>query len=433
MKLCPKCDKEFADNETACPDHGPGLVKAGVKNNPVLPGVRTVDDSAHTAMYSVEELEREHDRLDKDDQPTAELGEGGDAEAQPTDEQPVLREEYPEPEDRDATRALTPDQIDRMKAQRDARKAGLPDKTELLPEGPPLPERSRTLQTTQIRPPMPPAPRRSWVLPVVLAVLLLVALGGAGTAVYVAFLRKVSLEVVTVPPGATVVVDNVEVGAAPVTTKVLRGAHSVRARLEGYVESAEVVDVEDRPVSHVVTLKREGTVSSVALAPANDPIRQKADALHKEARTLLAQNKVDEAEARWQALAALVPDDGRPAEGMAEIARRRAKAARPGQKARSDDEEPEVARLKPALRRQTAERFLDQARTAYDLGDMPKARDLLSKCVQYDPSRVQCHRILARVYMRDDDVEKVKYHLQRYLELGGSDDDYKVRDWLKSH
>ena len=30
-------------------------------------------------------------------------------------------------------------------------------------------------------------------------------------------------------------------------------------------------------------------------------------------------------------------------------------------------------------------------------------------------------------------VDKVRYHLQRYLDLGGADGDFKVREWLKTH
>jgi hypothetical protein len=46
---------------------------------------------------------------------------------------------------------------------------------------------------------------------------------------------------------------------------------------------------------------------------------------------------------------------------------------------------------------------------------------------------VGCHRAMARVYTKEDNTPKVKYHLDRYLELGGADEDFKVRDWLRAH
>ena len=63
MKLCPTCDKEFEDSLTRCPDDDAPLVSAGKKNNPRLPGVRSVDSDAHTAMFTLEEMHKEKERL----------------------------------------------------------------------------------------------------------------------------------------------------------------------------------------------------------------------------------------------------------------------------------------------------------------------------------------------------------------------------------
>jgi hypothetical protein len=41
--------------------------------------------------------------------------------------------------------------------------------------------------------------------------------------------------------------------------------------------------------------------------------------------------------------------------------------------------------------------------------------------------------VLAKVWNRDGNVDKVRYHLERYLALGGADGDFKVREWLKIH
>ena len=89
--------------------------------------------------------------------------------------------------------------------------------------------------------------------------------------------------------------------------------------------------------------------------------------------------------------------------------------------------------MKPAQRKKEAQKAYDQARTAYDSGDMARAKELLTRCLRYDPSAVGCHRAMARVYTKEDNTPKVKYHLDRYLELGGADEDFKVRDWLRAH
>ena len=50
-------------------------------------------------------------------------------------------------------------------------------------------------------------------------------------------------------------------------------------------------------------------------------------------------------------------------------------------------------------------------------------------CAQYP----EPHRWLGRIFNRSSESEKVRYHLDRYLQLGGQDGDFKVREWLKAH
>ena len=53
--------------------------------------------------------------------------------------------------------------------------------------------------------------------------------------------------------------------------------------------------------------------------------------------------------------------------------------------------------------------------------------------MKLDPDNAEPHRTLGRIFNREEQVDKVRYHLQRYLNLGGADGDFKVREWLKSH
>ena len=102
MKLCPTCDREFEEDLDACPDDGTPLVTAGRANNPRLPGVKQVSNDAATSMFTLEEVKNEKERLNR-------AVERGDA---PEEEDAVP--------DREATRALTPDDLERMKNARNA-------------------------------------------------------------------------------------------------------------------------------------------------------------------------------------------------------------------------------------------------------------------------------------------------------------------------
>ncbi len=57
-----------------------------------------------------------------------------------------------------------------------------------------------------------------------------------------------ALNIVTVPPGATVTVDNVNVGQGPVTVQVRPGPHRVQAMMSGYYPAPEVRIVVERGV-----------------------------------------------------------------------------------------------------------------------------------------------------------------------------------------
>ena len=457
--ICPTCGAEYPEDVTHCPEDGALLLAPGVKNNPRLPGVRGVDTAAHTAMFTVEDMQKEMERISAAaDNPEL------DVEPEPEPDVPV---------DPNATRSISLEDIDRMREEHEATHGdGRSDTaTSAAPDGSgtDLDTGSTSVDATALRTRKAAAPatpqdreRRRKIAIYLLAGLGVMLLVGGGALVWAIFLRRMPVEIVTSPPGAAVLVDNVERGIAPLTVYMPRGAHAVKARADGYLEATEIVQVTQGR-SLVISLKRDEGQQE---PDADDPVKIKADALWEEAAALLKAGKLDEAEVKCQALSALVPDDTRAVECLREIAQRRnaggsgkgGKATRGGKGGKrgkagragkggdgkggedgedgageADDLGAQIRRMKPAERKKAALRALEQGRTAYDLGDMKLSGEWLNKCLRYNPNQTQCHRVMARVYTKEDNTPKVKYHLKRYLELGGADEDFKVRDWLRTH
>lgn len=55
--------------------------------------------------------------------------------------------------------------------------------------------------------------------------------------------QEVSVEIASDPPGATILIDAIEIGEAPLDAKLKVGSHSVSATLEGHSNSEKIIDV----------------------------------------------------------------------------------------------------------------------------------------------------------------------------------------------
>jgi hypothetical protein len=75
----------------------------------------------------------------------------------------------------------------------------------------------------------------------------------------------------------------------------------------------------------------------------------------------------------------------------------------------------------------------EEGRRLYEKNQLGPAKEKLYASLKLDPDNAEPHRTLGRIFNREDQVDKVRYHLQRYLDLGGADGDFKVREWLKAH
>jgi hypothetical protein len=228
------------------------------------------------------------------------------------------------------------------------------------------------------------------------------------------------LTVTTVPPGALVVVDGKEIGASPVQKRVRVGSHAIELALEGYEPFKEVVQVESGGLPFLQPLQRKPPPPPPPPTPA-----QIADELARTAEQVLKNGELDVARRQLDEALKLVPEHPAALALMpkveAAIAKREAAA-----------KSAEAAAAREARLRQ-ARVLSEEGRRLYERSQLGPAKEKLYASLRLDPDNPEPHRTLGRIFNREDQVDKVRYHLQRYLDLGGADGDFKVREWLKAH
>jgi len=101
----------------------------------------------------------------------------------------------------------------------------------------------------------------AWIVAIVLVVVIgfAVVTGGAGWWFYWRTKDKPQLEVTTVPPDATVLIDGRPLrGRSPFLTRATRGPHTLTVERDGYVRIERSIQVSparpDRPVRQTVVL-----------------------------------------------------------------------------------------------------------------------------------------------------------------------------------
>lgn len=222
------------------------------------------------------------------------------------------------------------------------------------------------------------------------------------------------------PPGATLLIDNRDFGATPKKFRIEAGAHEVSILLEGYEDFQDVIEIPVGGKQFLFSLK--------AVAPPTPPVEDKPaddsalkaqiDALVAEIESLIAAGKFDEALAKIKELVKLAPDDPRIDALMQKLADAKAKA----QAKNGSGNNPQNARS-----------LYEEGVRLYSQDRLAEAKQKFQAAIRLDGRFAEPHRALARIHMRENDVEQTRYQLSRYLELGGSDADFKVRQWLKEH
>jgi hypothetical protein len=263
-------------------------------------------------------------------------------------------------------------------------------------------------------------PRRPPLSPLAAAAAVVLAVTGLVVVVFLASRATGVLTVTTVPHGATVTLDGEAIGTSPLQKRVRTGAHTIELRLQDYEPFREVVEVPSSGLPFLQPLK--------ALPPPPPPPPTQAEIaadLGLQARRLFDAGDLDGALAKVAEIERLVPDHA----PSADIRRAVRDADAQRQEALRRDAAHASFQVQLARARQKAE----EGRRLYDQGKLGPARTMLFEALKLDPKNPDPHRTLAKIFNREDEVDKVRYHLERFLELGGNDADFKVREWLKAH
>lgn len=477
MRVCPECRRQYADDVEVCPDDGNELLEADdLPANPSLRDVVPVSPTDHTAMIDLEAIEAERERR----------GLNRPKEPEPSETDAAAEEEEEEARrDPDATGTFHIDDLKKRDRTRESSAMGSAvDGDEDLEESDDD-EGSRTarVERTEItrRPRFDdptmgraaprgqrmhgaPGERDPKVLVAAIAGVVVLALGLAAGVWWYVSSRGAVLTVTSVPPGATVVIDGKELGKAPVQERVSIGSHVIELSLEGFRPFKEVVDVPAEGLPFLQPLEPDPGAKPKAPkadAGAGEPTGDEsaevdgtdapddegpegaedarrgapptADELVAKFEELLSAASYDAALETIKELVKHHPNDGR-VDGLFERladARIQAATGTTGAKGtKGPPKAPTKRTLTPEQRKREAREAYATGEALYREGSYAEARAKLREAIELDPRFAQPHRAIARIYEREGNIPRTRYHLDRYLRLGGKDPDYRVRRWL---
>lgn len=479
MRVCPECRKQYADDVEECPDDGNALLEADhLPANPELRDVVPVSPTDHTAMIDLEAIEAERERRGLNR--PKETGPGQTAEVDAVDPDGDDEDEE-EPHDPDATGTFHVDDLKGRERTQITSAGSLmadadDDELDEDERHPPAARSERTELTRRPRLDDPtmgraaprgqrptaakPGARGPKVLVAAIAGVVVVALGLAAGVWWYVSSRGAVLTVTSVPPGATVLLDGKEVGTAPLQDRVAIGSHVIELTLDGYRPFKEVVDVPAEGLPFLQPLEpdpdakatpattADGGPSAGEDTPAGDdvagedspkgdagpapasPTAPPADELVAKFDGLLASADYDAALEAIKELVKHHPEDSRADALFERLADARIQAAT------SSKTRPQKAgkrKLSAEEKKRAAREAYASGEALYREGSVAEARAKLREAIQLDPRYPQPHRAIARIYERDGDLARTRYHLDRYLRLGGKDPDYRVRRWLEDH
>jgi PEGA domain len=447
VRICPECQSRYDDDVESCPNDGEPLVDAPdeLEGNPAVREVQQAAPHERTSMIDLEAIEARRAAR------RAESGGDGEAADPDGDDDKTPPPEGPAENDVDATGTLQRSRLKRRRAgtkvttdagddvsdvpvdrrvgedptnrdmsRRDmtkSRATGMRTRTKVGERNAGGGGTLATGMTRRTQMQLQPKKSMSGATATVLALLIVSALVAA---IIVLSRLFAVLTVTTVPPGAEVKLDGEVVGLSPIQKRVRTGSHVIDLSLEGYQPFKEVVDVPTGGLPFLQPLQKNAPPP-----PPPPSAREIADELLKHALRLFEANDLEGAKNKLEEAKKLVSDHEGVLALLAKVDAEIAARADAFSRAQGD------AAVRERLRQ--ARVLTEEGRRLYEKSQLSPARDKLYQALKLDPGYPEPHRILGKIYNREDDVDKVRYHLERYLQLGGSDGDFKVREWLKAH
>ncbi len=449
MKICPDCQERYADDVVTCPKDGEELVDlpAELSGNPLLQEPVPASPADRTSMIDLEAIEAQReakkaakraedgdDDEDKTPPPEEPLEEDGEATgtmqrsgrrrrkdpsriAEEAEEGGDEEEDGRYPADRRVNEELTDREMSR--ASRSRSRMSRAERSALA-------EGSRTSMTRQThagtRAGTQVAQKKAKRSLSATQAAFLVMFGVVALVGGIAFVARATavLTVTTVPPGATVVVDGKTLGTSPVQKRLRTGSHVVELTLIDYEPYKEVVEVPSGGLPFLQPLHKKPPPPPPPPTPAEIAVD-----MAKAAAQLLGAGELDAAQKKLADALQLSP-------GCAPCAALKDKVDAALKKRDGDLARQEAAGAR-AARLRRARVLAAEGQQLYRDNHLATAKQKLTESLTLDPGNPEPHRTLARIFNREDEVQKVRYHLQRYLDLGGADGDFKVREWLKSH
>jgi len=423
----PRYAPPVTDDDDDVSDEGTPLPR-----NPALREVIQAQPSDRTAMIDLEAVaaKRAQRRAQQAEQAEqAEPGdgdEGGDDEKTPAPEQPAVR-------DPDATGTLARGRKKNRKAAETQSRLVRDEQSRAAPATPEPEETEREelksstgmsrraerpdgTQQLQRKKKMASRP----LSPAAAASVVIIGIVGLIAAVFFAVRATAVLTVTTVPHGATVVLDGEPVGTSPLQKRVRTGSHVIELTREGYEPFREVVDVPSAGLPFLQPMK--------ALPPPPPPPPTPAEIatdLAGQAKRLFDGGDLDGAIAKVDEIEKLVANHKESEELR--------KAIKAAVEKRASDRRKDAGIAAREAQLSRSRQLAEEGKRAYDQGKLGPARTALYEALKLDAKNPDPHRTLAKIFNRENEVDKVRYHLERFLALGGNDADFKVREWLKAH
>lgn len=266
-----------------------------------------------------------------------------------------------------------------------------------------------------------------WMLPLVGLVLVCGLVGSAW-----AWAQSEVVTITTLPPGANVWMDNEHLGKSPLQKRMWLGKHKLTLHLPEHVKFEDLIDVTRGGLRFEQRLEKmdEQAAQADESTPGDVPAAevQSADSFVQIIEVLLAANDLDKAFATTKRMLKQFPTDRRGDALLDRVIELRVEETATARSLAAIPPPKKVSRPKD-----DGKAICAKALELYEIGDLEIAKQKLQKCVQLRPQHAKAHRTLGRIFESEKNLSKVRYHLQRYLDVGGDDVDGRVEAWLKSH